>query len=299
MSKEKTKLSKCTLADMCFPVRLLTEKMNCNKEYSKFVVGLVDGSLKKLNQMSDVYSLVACKEIFPEIEKIFNEFNMKFNVEYSELNNVKFYGDYILEDSSLNYVMKGTNDVIRPILRINHSYNGTSRYSFIFGYFRLVCSNGLVIPVEEMKEFNLSIRGKHTKDSIVTDLEKLKSTLEYFVRNYKTINNAITEKYEILGKRTITDAPERIEQILEACSINAITTSKFNTVNYVMAKISEEANSTSLGYGGRITDWLIYNAINQYLNDSDRNIMSPVVRAEKDKKVFEYMLKNAPIAVAI
>jgi len=40
-----------------------------------------------------------------------------------------------------------------------------------------------------------------------------------------------------------------------------------------------------------VNDWLIYNGINQYINDDSRNIASPEKRRETDSKVLEYMLE--------
>jgi hypothetical protein len=56
-----------------------------------------------------------------------------------------------------------------------------------------------------------------------------------------------------------------------------------------------EANGEKedLGYNGRVNDWLIYNGINQYLNDNNRNIAVPEKRMETDSEVFQYMLQYA------
>jgi hypothetical protein len=48
-----------------------------------------------------------------------------------------------------------------------------------------------------------------------------------------------------------------------------------------------------MGYYGVLNDWLIYNAINRYLNDDTRFISTPDTRMEKDSKIFEYMLQYA------
>jgi len=292
---KKTNLTTATLQELCFPVELRDETMACNKDCSKMVIGTIDGVETKLNQMSDVYALIPNEDIFPPIEKIFNDANIKFTVKYSHIEHARFYADYTIEDNGLAHQMKGTNDTIKPMLRVRHSYNGKTNYSIMFGYFRLVCSNGLVIPLEEMKEFNLSLKGKHT-ESIQKSLEQLKLTLDFFVLNYDKINNSITAKYETLGSRVLSTPEMRIESVLKANSINIIDNSKFSTLNHIMNTIRREANLSELKYKGKVNDWLVYNGINQYLNDNDRNRMAPDVRETKDRSVFEYMLKNEPIA---
>jgi len=188
--------------------------------------------------------------------------------------------------------MNNTSDDIIPMLRVQHSYNGLTKYRIIFGYFRLVCTNGMVIPVQEMDEFNLVIIGKHT-DSIKKSFAKLDVLLNNFVDGAKEITSRITKKYEILGGHWVANVQDRLTEVLEASKIAIIDTSKFNTLNDITNRINKEANDKSLGYNGKTNDWLIYNGINQYLNDNDRNIAVPEKRIETDSKVFEYMLETA------
>ena len=54
----------------------------------------------------------------------------------------------------------------------------------------------------------------------------------------------------------------------------------------------EEASNPVLGYNGKINNFLVYNGINQYINDNSRNVAAPEKRAEVDSKVFEFMLET-------
>jgi hypothetical protein len=112
--------------------------------------------------------------------------------------------------------------------------------------------------------------------------------------NYATVSKTIIDKYELLGGRMVTDADERIKEVLEASNIIAVENSKFNTVDNILGRITAELEKPELaGYNGVINDWLIYNGINQYINDNERNSTLPEKRAEIDSKVLEYMLENA------
>jgi hypothetical protein len=192
--------------------------------------------------------------------------------------------------------MKDTFDVIQPMLRTQHSYNGLTKYGIIFGYFRLVCSNGLTIPVEEMKEFNLSIVGKHT-EVIIKSFDELQKTLHRFVNEAEAITNAIVNKFEVLRsrvRRTGKEVEDRIEEIFKATKMSLVDNKNFSTMNTITIKIADELGKVECaGYNGLANDWLIYNAINQYINDDSRNIATPESRMDKDSKVFEYMLKYA------
>jgi len=282
----------CGMEDILFPVEVRNEEMPSNKEYSKRVVGQINGGDFLLNQCSNIYKLIANADIFPNIEAVLDANDIEYTVEYKHINHVRFYADYKITDKRFAYKMKGTNDEIMPMLRVQHSYNGLTKYRIVFGYYRMVCTNGLVIAIEEMKKYNLLIVGKHT-ESIKKSFEKLNGMLQFFSAQASVIVGEITAKYEILGGRVVTDVEDRLKKVLEASKITVVENNKFNTLNDIASRISVEANKPNLGYKGRVTDWLIYNGINQYLNDNSRNIMTPEVRIDKDSKVFEWMLRNA------
>lgn len=289
---EMTGATVCSLSDLLFPVEMRDEVMPANSEFSRMVVGQIEGADFKLNQCSPRYELVPNAEIFPEVERILNMNGIQYRAVYTHIDHVRFYVNYIIEDSRYAYTMKGTNDTIFPKLMVMHSYNGKTKYKIIFGYFRLVCSNGLTIPVQEMKQFNLVIVGKHTeaiKHSFVT----LNEMLKFFVTEATQVRTAIGSRYEMLGGRMVTNVQDRVKEVLEAAKITAVENSKFNTLNDIVRRITEEANNTNLGYNGRVNDWLVYNGINQYVNDDNRNIVAPELRMETDSKVLEYLLENA------
>lgn len=292
IKKIKTGAEVCSMEDLNFDVEIRDEVMPSNKEYSKRVVGQINGGDFLLNQCSPVYRLVKNADIFPQIEDILNAHGIEFNSTYKHINHVRFYADYEITDSRYGYTMKDTFDVIRPMLRVQHSYNGLTKYKIILGYFRLVCTNGLVIPVAEMKQFNLAIMGKHT-EVIVNSFEELHRMLVKFTEEAATITQAIVSKYEVLRSRKVTNPEARIEEVLKHAKISIVDNSKFSTMNDLMNRINEEANKPELGYNGEVNDWLIYNAINRYLNDDTRNIATPDTRMDKDSKIFEYMLQYA------
>jgi hypothetical protein len=289
-SKKPNGMTECTLNDILFPVEVRDNLTPANSENSKVVVGQLNGADFALNYCSPRYELVPNSDIFPKIEEILDNHGIEYTKEYFHTDNVRFYVDYTITDARYSYHMNGTSDVICPMLRVQHSYNGMTKYRIMFGYFRLVCSNGLVIAVEDMKQFNLCLTGKHTK-AIQGSLLQLTKLMDTFVVDAKNITMTIARKYEILRSHTIVNVQERIEEVLKYAGIIAVENSKFNTVQHIYNTVMSEANKDGLGYGGIVNDWLIYNGINQYLHDNTLNIAAPEKRIETDSKVFEYMLK--------
>lgn len=287
--KAKKGTTKCTLNDLTFPVELRDNPRKTNSEYNKVVTGIIDGEEIDLNYCSSVYELIPNETIFPKVEDIFRSKGIAFSVDYSHSNNARFYGNYTIEDPRFGYRMAGTNDVIKFVWRFQHSYNGLTKYKGIAGFYRLICSNGLTIPVAEMKEYNLCIEGKHTS-TIIRSLEEFERILIDVTNNLGEVKTAITDRYETLGNMWVVKPEKRIEEVLEASGIIAVDNNKFSTVNDIMNKINKESQNTSLGYNGKVNDWLIYNGINQYIHDDSRNIAAPEKRRETDSKVLEYLL---------
>jgi len=288
----KAGTTKCTLSDLIFPVELRDNDRKTNREYSKVVTGVIDGEEIDINYCSPVYELIPNADIFPKVEELFKTHGIAASVEYSHSNNARFYGNYTIEDPRFAYRMNNSNDVIKFVFNFQHSYNGLTKYKGEAGFFRLICSNGLTIPVEEMNQYNLSLQGKHTS-SIIHSLMEFDNLLTKVVCDLTTVKAAIVQKYEMLGGRMVVNVEDRIKEVLAAGSIVAVDNSKLNTVNDILQRISSEANNASLGYNGKVNDWLIYNGVNQYIHDDNRNIAAPEKRREVDRKVIEYMLETA------
>jgi hypothetical protein len=292
MATEKVGQTICSLNDLCFPVELRDNERQTNREYSKVVTGIIGGVETDLNYCSPVYQLVPNLDIFPKVEEILKEKKIKFTAQYSHTQNARFYGNFIIEDPRFAYIMQGTNDMIKFIWNFQHSYNGLTKYRGVAGFYRLICTNGLVVPVQEMVDYNLVIQGKHTS-SILHSLQEFRGIMEKVTDNLGTVKTSIVQKYELLGGRAVTKVEDRVIEVLKASKIIPVENSKFNTVNDILNRIEKEANDKTLGYNGKVNDWLVYNGINQYVNDDSRNIAAPEKRRETDSKVLEYMLQYA------
>ena len=292
MNESKRGATLCKLEDLTFPVTLIDNPNRTNREYSKIVVGEIDGEEFDLNYCSPRYELVPNATIFPKVENILRAHGIKFMADYSHTNHARFYGSYVITDDRFAYIMEGTNDKIRFIWNFQHSYNGLTKYKGVAGFYRLVCTNGLVVPVQEMDEYNLVIQGKHTS-SILKSLEQFSQIMEHVTNNLGDVKTAITRKYEILGGTWVAKPEDRVLEVLKANKIGIVDNVRGNTMTEILGRIQKESTMTGLGYNGKVNDWLIYNAINHYLHDDTFNIAPPEKRRETDSKVLEYMLKFA------
>lgn len=290
MTKIKVGSTVTNLDGLLFPVEMIDNPNLTNSEYAKVIIGHTERGVMDLNYCSKTYGFVPNENIFPKIEETLNAHGIGFISKYTQIKNVRFYGDYRITDSAYTYMVKGTTDKIFPMIRVQHSYNGMTKYRIMLGYFRLVCTNGLVIAVKEMKDFNLQIVGKHTVESIKKSLIEFDGMLERFCNEAPTITNAITNKYEKLADSKVVKLEDRITEVLEASKITAVDNAKFNTVDKIVDRINLEMDK-NLGYT-EINDWLVYNGINWYLNEGSRNTELPEKRIETDSRVLEYILSS-------
>jgi len=94
------------------------------------------------------------------------------------------------------------DDLIYPQISLVNAHNGKSSFRFYAGLFRLVCSNGLVVPVQVGGEsLGDGFRIRH--DSY--DIKEVKSTIEKLV---KGIQKSMKPIYA-LNERTLTDKEKR------------------------------------------------------------------------------------------
>lgn len=290
----------CNLKDILFSVeKKQVTGYACNSDYAFdiFAYPTIDGDVTKLrvNSCSDRYELVPNADIFPNIRQVLATNGIEFEEKYHMIDHSRFYADYRITDKRFAYQIKGSKgDVICPLIKVQHSYNGLTKYKIHFGYFRFICSNGMVIAVEEMKEFNLSIAGKHTK-AIKQSFSKLDEKLKYFVENREQITSAITGKYNALASKEVVNVEERLTEVLAQIDLKPFdrkvkgggTETIFPAFDTAMESILSEIDL----YGGVTNDWLIYNGINRYIFDEQFKA-APEARTDRDSKVFEYMLAH-------
>jgi hypothetical protein len=281
--QEKLGLVTCSLPELLFPVeKVMQSDFACNSDYSHDIFGyLGDNAIKtRLNSCSDRYELVENSQIFPPVRNMLLSKKIGFSETYMHLNNARFYAEYKIMDKPYR-VGGNPNDEIFPMLRVQHSYNGLTKYMISFGYFRLVCTNGLTIPVKEKQEFNIAISGKHTS-SIQHSLQRLMSVIDLFI----TQGNDYLVNFDSMTDRAVAKWEDRVIEVMGFAKINIVDNKNVNTMQYIGERIDLELGKI----GGVTNDWLIYNSINHYINNNDLNVKTPEVRQETDKKVLQYML---------
>lgn len=275
------------VADICFPVsKTPLDELGfgsiSSTEYG--IVADIAGRQTLLNTCSDRYELISNDQIFGTVELTLHSAGINFSVEYEMHDYSVFKATYILDNV---FVTLPNGDKVYLKFEITHSYNGLAQYMIVLGYYRMVCSNGLVIPLEGHESDNFYIKGKHT-EKILESVNKLMETLSHFIDR----KDAIADRYRLMAERPVIKWKERIVQVFEANKIHA--GKKDANLNAVYEKLTLEMNDR-IGTGKNVeaNDWLIYNAINEgYVYNDQVNSIKPHLRIEKDAKVIQWLYTN-------
>jgi hypothetical protein len=256
------------------------------------IIGYPQGIETRIQACSDRYELIPNAEIFPVLRtKLLNSQYSNFTETYENRNNCVFTAKYILEDMKI--AIKTGGDIVKPTIIVNHSYNGQRKYSIKFGFFRLVCTNGLTIPVKEMEFLNLEIGGKHTI-SIRKSFEILNERLDYVTNNLKELVNG----FNLLANENVTNWSERVIEVMNVAGINdrKIAQGKDSTGKKIASVAVSEGiletirKESQLLYGGTVNNWLIYNGINQYIYNDNMNDKTEEAREKIDRKVLATLM---------
>lgn len=275
-------LVKCTLNELFFPVKIVEVSdyipgMLTTSENEYMVIGEVEPGVEKLlYSCSRQYKLVPNQELFNPIEEQLRANNINFTVTYQHNNHKKFYADYVLDDYKFNVGGKN-KDVIKPKIQIQHSYDGGMKFNIIFGIFRMVCSNGLSIPLEGTEQYAYNVSGKHTKniEQIIAGFQK---NLELFIKDWG--KKEILNIFKTMTEKKVKSIAERTKEVAE------FTKFPMRLINDAI-EIAERERVT-LGYVEG-NDWLVYNGLNEVLF-SRKTIRHLEKKNEIDAKVLNAML---------
>lgn len=256
-----------TLPVKKIPMTELTDGLRFNNGLTHAIVIETDDGPVMVNACSKNYTLMTNAEVFGPIIKGMDsthDIELKVRTRYHS----KFYVDVVIKDKAL----LTKKDMVYPRVRFMNSYDGSLKYSFSFGFYRVVCSNGLAVPVEGMS--SKTIKAMHTP-SILDRWEKAEEKIRDFLKDSKEL----TDGYRTLQERKLTldEAIQRIQEVVK--NTKAPTSRMEGMVNRLRAEVNS---------GLPPSDWLVYNAVNYELNHGGLNT-APHKLDKVDNQVLKYI----------
>lgn len=225
---------------------------------------------KVVNACSKNYTIITNEDIFKPLEQHLGD-SFELEIKANQMGYSKFYMDFMLKDKALAVIKK---DMIIPTIRVMNSYDGSLKFSFTLMFTRLVCTNGLTVPLRDAR--NAHIKMMHTP-SAIGKWDKVVQIAEDFLAKSKEMLGG----YKELASHTLNldDALLRLEDVVK----NTKAPSKAK--ERMAERMIKEHKEDGLPY----SDWLVYNAVNYELNHGESR--APLhKKAKVDQQVLAYLL---------
>ena len=243
-------------------------------KYTHAIVTYPPGEKKGriVNFCSEDYTLVPNKDIMNRVEEGLNG-AFDIDAKYIHKGYAKFYMDYTIKNNTRK-VQKG--DIVGVKVRIQNSYDGRLRFGYSHGLSRLVCTNGMT-SLEQGK----NVTTMHTpqiinKDMIATLIDETEARLKSLPELLKPYEKLIQTKFPMSEAEII----KRMETIAE-------------DTNYPKRQIPDAATialAEAKQLRVEMTDWLIYQGMNNILNHSTDFAMEWHKREQVDAEIVQKFL---------
>ena len=236
-----------------------------------------DGKIHSLNKVSDDYKLVQHEEaIWKSLDQIITRFP-EFGTPDVDLNFRKHGGIMHAKYTFPKAVEIQEGDPIKPVVVLTNSVDLSKRFSLTFGAFRMICTNGMVIPDRRFPNATL-INKLHKVGTLDLDdaihlmmegFHTFSSTIELFQR-YTTIQMGRSQFEEIMDASPLS--------VAQAKEILTIPLRGFNNVPLETDFLN-----------GTTSVWKAYNAATQFITDHNRNESTTLERGRAIAELFDNM----------
>jgi len=265
------------MTDIYFPVEKVPVEDICGPDFEHpsgishaVVVTKPDGIKRVVQYCSELYYLVPNDSIIPEFEKEMSRF-FKIEKKIGMSRYARFFIDFILMEKAMAMAPK---DLVFPRIRLINSYDGSMRYHFQAGFWREICSNGMMGLVWEkgIKMMHTPKLGKETSFGAVMEMAS----------EFLAESSEVLEVYKELQDTITGDWMDRIEEVTEETSF---------PVTLKEDVIERMGTELDLLGEGEPNDWLIYNAFNYQLNHNEGLKAKESKKDTMDQEVLQYLLK--------
>lgn len=237
-----------------------------------------------VNVVSKSYGHLPNENFFLEVERQLIESDVNYQMRSINRDNRSFAVDYILQDENFHIEIKNGMDKIKPMLRFTNSYDGSTRTSGHFGFFREVCSNGL-----HLGETSIGFSVKHKGDILSVVLPEIYKIIGKFMDNeFYTLKR----KFEVLAETPIPDLSEFVEMITVKNKLFKFEKSDTNPAPSMLAQsVIDIIKDEALHLNTRPNFWHGYNAFNEVIHGKMKKSFDQQRRT--DSEIFNSILSLA------
>lgn len=249
---------------------------------------IIDQHGNFLSFCSSSYNLRDNSTLYKPVEDLLNQNKIPFDRKIQIVEGTKFYVDYIIRDRVKSLTV---NDIL-PKFSIWNSYDGTLKTTMKYGFYRVVCSNGLTRPHGNTH----NISKKHRKAVAAEDgLDLSLINNSYILESVKTFLTEVKqdmEVYELMNQKSAD--VKHILKISEKLKFSK------NILDKAVERFSLETSTNSLTYvnengelvtheGSPSTLYTVYNALNYAIYNSNPKEL-PEAKLKRDQLVLAEVL---------
>lgn len=244
---------------------------------------IVDKENNILNFCSSRYNLVKNVIVFKPVEDYLKERKIDYIRKVKIINKSKFYVDYIIKQRKETDSVKG----IFPKISIWNSYDGGSIMRYEFGFYRLVCSNGLTVPDGDVTQKSF----KHSKIEKIVKGDVINTLME--IKNFIDNSSDVVENFEKLAKIKVTKKKISVigERIGLSKKIIQCAEERYDLEANPGIEYLNEHGEVVKHNGSEKNLFLVYNALNYGIYNTNLKEL-PEKKLEKDKKLINFLLKD-------
>lgn len=243
------------------------------------------GRDKAINAFSKDYGLLPNETFIPAIEQRLNDAGIIFERRaISRSQGTRFAIDYILADDNYHTKVKNNRDIIKPMIRVVNSYDGSSQTEGHFGFFRQICSNGLHVA-----QTQLNFKLRHRGNIVELTMPKIEELIVAFMDNEFY---SIQKKFQVLSETPITDLEGFVKYTLGKTGLLKYQKSEKNPdepsigAQFIIDTVKREAEAVN----SEPNLWLGYNAFNEFIHTQNEKVFP--LQEQADRYMFDAIMQQ-------
>ena len=242
-----------------------------------------------LSFCSSTYNLRENETLYKPLEKMMKDQKIPFDRKISIVDGTKFYVDYIIRDRIKSLTV---NDIL-PKFSVWNSYDGTLKTTLKFGFYRVVCSNGLTRPVGN----TVNISKKHRKaaaaedgmDLSIASNSEIINSVQLFLSEVKQDMEVYEQMNQI--KADVSKILQVSEKLKFSKNILETAVERFNMETSIKGSLTYVNENGELvnHEGSPQTLYTVYNALNYAIYNCNTKEL-PEAKLKRDQLVLAEVL---------
>lgn len=240
---------------------------------------------------SSTYNLRENETLYKPLEKMMKEKKLSFDRKIKIVDGTKFYVDYVIRDRVTSLTV---NDIL-PKFSIWNSYDGTLKTVLKFGFFRVVCSNGLMRPIGNTVNISKKHRkAAHAEDGIdlsiasstqiIDSVQLFLSDVKQDMEVYEQMNNVKADVNKILSlSEKMKFSKNLLETAVERFNLETSTKGNLTYVNENGEIVKHDGSPATL--------YTVYNALNFAIYNNNPKEL-PEVKLKRDQMILQEIMQE-------